>query len=405
MAASSPSSISELKLKAVFKEINVFLFCDSRLLCVCILFRLNQFGFIRFDILYFICLYIDVCVYTYLCETTIFVCVYVYIQNFLLHFWQGLPDHLLPLVKNQVIVDIICICDSILYKVLIEVLIPATMQEMPEVLMCDIRNFANHWENWLSSALENLPEQLTEHKLPVAHRFSQSLKRQTSFLHLAQTARPVLYDVHMVNQMIADVDRVDLGSIGSQALYTDTDCEQDMELNAEFLQEFKELLRKQATVEAFTEWLDAVVEHKVVKPSKQNGRSFKKRAQEFLLKWSFFGARVMHNLTLSNAQSFASVHLIRMLMDEYVLLAVESQMYEEKSSELQLILDKHMNAEQTIGPYNSLNDHEQLHIYIKFYLQTNNGSTLILIPDRVKVLEFIEFIRIMSTDAKIVRSL
>lgn len=40
----------------------------------------------------------------------------------------------------------------------------------------------------------------------------------------------------------------------------------------------------------------------------------------------------------------ASVHLIRMLMDEYVLLAVESQMYEEKSSELQLILDKHMNA-------------------------------------------------------------
>ncbi|CAI9734235.1 DNA-binding protein RFX6-like [Octopus vulgaris] len=242
-----------------------------------------------------------------------------------------------------------CILDTAINsnfeEVLIEVLIPATMQEMPEVLMCDIRNFANHWENWLSSALENLPEQLTEHKLPVAHRFSQSLKRQTSFLHLAQTARPVLYDVHMVNQMIADVDRVDLSSIGSQALYTDTDCEQDMELNAEFLQEFKELLRKQATVEAFTEWLDAVVEHKVVKPSKQNGRSFKKRAQEFLLKWSFFGARVMHNLTLSNAQSFASVHLIRMLMDEYVLLAVESQMYEEKSSELQLILDKHMNAD------------------------------------------------------------
>ncbi|GAB1605060.1 DNA-binding protein RFX6-like [Argonauta hians] len=277
------------------------------------------------------------------------------IQNFLLHFWQGLPDHLLPLVKNQVIIDIICICDSILYKVLIEVLIPATMQEMPEILMCDIRNFANHWENWLSSALENLPDQLTEHKLPVAHRFSQSLKRQTSFLHLAQTARPVLYDVHMVNQMIADVDRVDLSCIGSQALYTDTDCEHDMELNAEFLQEFKELLRKQATVEAFTEWLDAVVEHKVVKPSKQNGRSFKKRAQEFLLKWSFllrvsvsFLKMICRTLFFDlnfNYSLTASVHLIRMLMDEYVLLAVESQMYEEKAAELQLILDKHMNAD------------------------------------------------------------
>ena len=39
------------------------------------------------------------------------------IQNFLLHFWQGLPEHLLPLVENGVIVDIICVCDSILYKV------------------------------------------------------------------------------------------------------------------------------------------------------------------------------------------------------------------------------------------------------------------------------------------------
>ncbi|XP_012942177.1 DNA-binding protein RFX6 [Aplysia californica] len=68
--------------------------------------------------------------------------------------------------------------------------------------------------------------------------------------------------------------------------------------------EFKDLLRKQATVEAFTEWLDMVVEQKVIKPSKQNGKSFKKRAQDYLLKWSFFGARVMHNLTLNNAQSF-----------------------------------------------------------------------------------------------------
>lgn len=42
-------------------------------------------------------------------------------------------------------------------------------------------------------------------------------------------------------------------------------------------------------------------------PSKQNGRSFKKRAQEYLLKWSFFGARVMHNLTLNNAQSFGKL--------------------------------------------------------------------------------------------------
>ncbi|XP_067429358.1 DNA-binding protein RFX6-like [Thunnus thynnus] len=42
------------------------------------------------------------------------------IQNFLLHFWQGMPDHLLPLMENPVIVDIFCVCDSILHKVVIK---------------------------------------------------------------------------------------------------------------------------------------------------------------------------------------------------------------------------------------------------------------------------------------------
>jgi len=40
------------------------------------------------------------------------------IKNFLLHFWQGMPDHLLPLMDTEVVSDAICVCDSILYKVI-----------------------------------------------------------------------------------------------------------------------------------------------------------------------------------------------------------------------------------------------------------------------------------------------
>ncbi|CAG5974695.1 unnamed protein product, partial [Menidia menidia] len=107
-------------------------------------------------------------------------------------------------------------------------------------------------------------------------------------------------------------------------------------------QELKELLRKNATVESFIEWLDSVVEHKVIKPGKQSGRSVRKRAQDFLLRWSFFGARVMHNLTLNNASSFGSFHLIRMLLDEYILLALETQFNNDKDQDLQNLLEKYM---------------------------------------------------------------
>ncbi|KAJ3607209.1 hypothetical protein NHX12_026722 [Muraenolepis orangiensis] len=271
------------------------------------------------------------------------------IQNFLLHFWQGMPDHLLPLLENSVIMDIFCVCDSILYKVLTDVLIPATMQEMPESLLADIRNFAKHWEHWLSSSLENLPECLAAKKLPIAHRFVSSLKRQSSFLHLAQIARPALFDQGVVNSMVTDIDKVELNTISSQPLliipaageHTDADIYSEYDSIAVF-QELKDLLKNNATVESFIEWLDSVVEQKVIKPGKQSSRSVKRRAQDFLLRWSFFGARVMHSLTLNNACSFGSFHLIRMLLDEYILLALETQFNNDKEQELQRVLDRYM---------------------------------------------------------------
>ncbi|MBZ3879351.1 DNA-binding protein RFX6 [Sciurus carolinensis] len=245
-----------------------------------------------------------------------------------------------------------CILDNAINgnfeEVLTDVLIPATMQEMPESLLADIRNFAKNWEQWVVSSLENLPEALTDKKIPIVRRFVSSLKRQTSFLHLAQIARPALFDQHVVNSMVSDIEKVDLNSIGSQAFLTisgSTDAESDIYSEHDSIivfQELKDLLKKNATVEAFIEWLDTVVEQRVIKTSKQNGRSLKKRAQDFLLKWSFFGARVMHNLTLNNASSFGSFHLIRMLLDEYILLAMETQFNNDKEQELQNLLDKYM---------------------------------------------------------------
>eukprot|EP00058_Branchiostoma_floridae_P001682 XP_002587170.1 hypothetical protein BRAFLDRAFT_98859 [Branchiostoma floridae] len=38
------------------------------------------------------------------------------VQNFLLHFWQGMPEHLVALLQLDVIMDIVGLCDSILYK-------------------------------------------------------------------------------------------------------------------------------------------------------------------------------------------------------------------------------------------------------------------------------------------------
>ena len=39
------------------------------------------------------------------------------VQNFITHFWQGMPGHITSVLECPVVVDIVAICDSILYKV------------------------------------------------------------------------------------------------------------------------------------------------------------------------------------------------------------------------------------------------------------------------------------------------
>lgn len=52
-----------------------------------------------------------------------------------------------------------------------------------------------------------------------------------SFSVHVQIARPALFDQHVVNSMVSDIEKVDLNSIGSQALLTipsSTDTESDI---------------------------------------------------------------------------------------------------------------------------------------------------------------------------------
>lgn len=263
------------------------------------------------------------------------------IKSFLHHFWQGMPNHLLPILQVEVVANLICLCDSILYKVLIDVLIPSTMQDMPEDLLADVRGFARHIEKWVKTPLDGLPEYLVCCKLQVTRQFALSVKRQTSFLHLAQTARPVIQDNETAEQMASDLEQVDFNCLGTEAMFTSYDeLNKGNDIDKEVLDMLRTLLEKPALVEDYVEWMDKIVERKLMKPPLECERNFKARAQEFLLQWSFTGGRLTHNLTLNNCTSFGSFHLLRMLMDEYMLLAIETKLNEDYENNIQENLDK-----------------------------------------------------------------
>ncbi|KAK7891115.1 hypothetical protein WMY93_023078 [Mugilogobius chulae] len=231
--------------------------------------------------------------------------------------WQGMPPHMLPVLGSPTVVNIVGVCDSILYKAISGVLMPTVLQALPDSLTQVIRKFAKQLDEWLKIALHDLPENLrnikfeckfvhlllSNHKalslytqlilflstFAVSRRFSQILKRQTSLNHLCQASRTVINSADITFQMLEDWRNVDLNSITKQTLYTMEDSQDEhRQLIIHLYQEFDRLLEEQSPIEAYIDWLDSMVDRCVVKVALKRPGCLKKVAQQFLLMWSCF---------------------------------------------------------------------------------------------------------------------
>ncbi|MEE6478196.1 hypothetical protein FKM82_011776 [Ascaphus truei] len=268
------------------------------------------------------------------------------VQSFLLHFWQGMPPHMLPVLGSSTVVNIVGVCDSILYKAISGVLMPTVLQALPDSLTQVIRKFAKQLDEWLKVALHDLPENLRNIKFELSKRFSQILRRQTSLNHLCQASRTVIHSADITFQMLEDWRNVDLNSITKQSLYTIEDSrEEHRKLIMQLYQEFDHLLEEQSPIESYIDWLDSMVDRCVVKVASKKHGSLKKIAQQFLLIWSCFGTRVIRDMTLHSAPSFGSFHLIHLMFDDYVLYLLESLHCQERANELMRSMKGEANSE------------------------------------------------------------
>ncbi|XP_037799468.1 transcription factor RFX4-like [Penaeus monodon] len=259
------------------------------------------------------------------------------VSGFLVHFWQGIPPHLVSILGTNVLVNLVGVCDSILYRAVCSVLMPSVLQAIPDSLTQVIRKFTHDLDSWLRVALDDLPENLRQVKIDLARRFARMLRRQTSLNHLCQASRMVLHSPDITQQMIHDWRQVDLEAISHQTFYAmdkHTTNGVTVELIMNLYSDFERLLEEGAPLEAYSEWLEAMVERCVLLGARRNKAPIHKVAHSFLLMWSCFGTRVIRDMTLHSAPSFGSFHLLHLMFDDYVLYLVESLHAEEKAREL-----------------------------------------------------------------------
>ncbi|KAK0090325.1 hypothetical protein PV326_004160 [Microctonus aethiopoides] len=222
--------------------------------------------------------------------------------------------------KCSEVQDFIKTVDYTFYQNLVEVLMPDVLRPIPSTLTQSIRNFAKGLESWLTAAMNDCPEEMMQIKLTAVSAFAQTLRRYTSLNHLAQAARAVLQNSSQINQMLADLNRVDFHNVQEQASWV---CQCDYAVVQRLEADFKVTLQQQNSLEQWAVWLKGVVTQ-VLKP--YDGKpTFAKAARQFLLKWSFYSSMVIRDLTLRSAASFGSFHLIRLLYDEYMFYLIEHQ--------------------------------------------------------------------------------
>ncbi|KAK1803070.1 hypothetical protein P4O66_021602, partial [Electrophorus voltai] len=215
--------------------------------------------------------------------------------------------------------------DNSLYQTLVDILISDVLRPIPSALTQAIRNCAKSLENWLTSAMINIPEEMVRIKVVCAGAFAQTLRRYTSLNHLAQAARAVLQNSAQISQMLNDLNRVDFTNVQEQASWVCACEEQEVQ---RIEQDFKLTLQQQKSLEQWAVWLDGVVSQ-VLSPY-TSSTTFPKTAKLFLLKWSFYSSMVIRDLTLRSAASFGSFHLIRLLYDEYMYYLVEHRVAQAK---------------------------------------------------------------------------
>ena len=81
-----------------------------------------------------------------------------------------------------------------------------------------------------------------------------------------------------------------------------------------------ELLSRQAPLQSWLEWAEGCADQ-CLAMSTNNGLEEAGRA--LILRWSFFTSLLLRDLTLKGGHSFGSFHLLRLLLDEYVMFYVE----------------------------------------------------------------------------------
>eukprot|EP01088_Endostelium_zonatum_P018249 TRINITY_DN5783_c0_g1_i1.p1 TRINITY_DN5783_c0_g1~~TRINITY_DN5783_c0_g1_i1.p1 ORF type:complete len:694 (-),score=146.05 TRINITY_DN5783_c0_g1_i1:1058-3139(-) len=250
------------------------------------------------------------------------------IEQKLKHFWEEMPSDIRTILNHPQICECIREKDGVVYSLMESILIPSFMESVGTGLPNMLREFGKQFEEWLGEAVKGHSIELVDRKMSAVRIFVQNLHKLASLNHLVQAARTQLLNISQRHQMIVDWEGIDFEFIQHQAAWLCPDGEEIANKVRSEFKKFLEMKNPAVTIEELISWLNDFLET-YLKPS----RPFSLSPQQLLLKWSFYSSLIIRDLTVRNAVSFGSFHLLRTLFDEYLSYIVEQKYYVKTNSD------------------------------------------------------------------------
>lgn len=228
---------------------------------------------------------------------------FVSVENALYLFWRQLPREFTVCLRCDEGVRLVANADDYLYQVVVNTLTGDVLESVPISVTQSIRQFAKSLEVWLSQSFEiSVPQAVVELKLDLARRCAHILRRRTSLNHLAQAVRSILHNPEYVGQMIHDWAHIDFASIKEQALWIVRTKES---LLTYVESSFRSYLLEGLPLLQWLQWLESLLEQ-CLAIEMGSGETLEHAARSVILRWSFFSAMVLRDLTLRSANSFGT---------------------------------------------------------------------------------------------------
>ncbi|XP_074649147.1 regulatory factor X 4-like [Tubulanus polymorphus] len=263
------------------------------------------------------------------------------IQFLLQRFWFALPFNMRPIFQDAHVINLVALCDLVLFRALSGVMIPDVLQPIQTNLLNAFREFARSLPVWVEIATNPISVRLAESRKAVAKRVCDHVIKNTELVHFASAARCGLHRAHVHQSLMKDWMKSEAASSAMSygrffaPLFGPKYREAFARGVDKHLAELENLFEQDAGLAQFAGWCHQIMHRNHSGSDDLNVSEFRRRAADMMLTWNYLSGVVGRRLVVTGAGTVGAFHLMDQFLKDYIAQLLDKKLIDAEERILQ----------------------------------------------------------------------